>query len=113
MIWRPEIGLENTGELSIVKIAIYGGEFAGRDFRNHLRLCMSHLNFTLCLVDPEVWMRPNIRSYGQCQYEFALLCADDVLAVGKNTEKVLKELGKYFELTQTLIGMMGLVRFIS
>ena len=38
-----EFGAENFGKKAIVRRALYGMKSAGRDFRNHLRDCMSHL----------------------------------------------------------------------
>ena len=37
MICGPEFGLENIGKVALIQIALYGGKFSGRDFRNHLR----------------------------------------------------------------------------
>ena len=49
--------------------ALYGGKAAGRDFRNHLRSCMRHLNFESCPADPDVWMIPAKKSDGSTYYE--------------------------------------------
>ena len=51
-----EFGLEHVGKVALIHRALYGGKTAGRDFRNHLRSCMWHLNFTSCPADPDVWM---------------------------------------------------------
>jgi hypothetical protein len=58
IVCGPEFGLENKGKTALVTRALYGGKSAGKDFRNHLWSCMQHLNFKLCLTDPDVWMRP-------------------------------------------------------
>ena len=42
---------------------------------------MEHLDFTACLADPDVWMRPAIKSNGQEYYEYVLLYTDDDLVV--------------------------------
>ena len=105
IICGPEFGLENVGKRAIIRRALYGGKAAGRDFRNHLRSCMSHLNFKPCLADPDVWMRPAIKSDGNEYYEYVLLYTDDALVVSENAESILRdELGKYFELKQESIG---------
>jgi hypothetical protein len=52
----PEFGLENAGKNALIHRALCGGKAAGRDFRNNLRACMPHLDFTPCLADPDVWM---------------------------------------------------------
>ena len=58
IICGPEFGLKNVGKIALVHQALYGGKTAGKYFRNHLRSCMHHLNFTSCPADPDVWMRP-------------------------------------------------------
>ena len=89
IICGTEFGLENVGKRALIRRALYGGKSAGRDFRNHLRECMLHLDFQPCLADPDVWMRPAKKSDGTECYEYVLLYTDDVLVVSENGEKVL------------------------
>jgi hypothetical protein len=72
-------GIENVGRVALIYRALYGGKFAGKDFRNHLRSCMRHLNFVSCPADPDVWMWPAKRSDGSDYYEYILLYTDDCL----------------------------------
>ena len=66
---------------------------------------MRHIGFSSCLADPDVWFRPAIKSDGTPYYEYILLYTDDVLSIGQNDEKVLRqEIGKYFELKEESIG---------
>ena len=58
VIYGPKFGLENVGKVALIHWALYGGKSAGKDFRNHLRSCMRHLDFVSCPADPDVWMRP-------------------------------------------------------
>ena len=82
-----------------------GRQQVGRDFRNHLPLCMEFLNFKSCLADPDVWMRPAIKSDGNTYYEYILLYVDDTLVVSKNAESILRnELGRYFHIKEESIG---------
>ncbi|CAJ1963375.1 unnamed protein product, partial [Cylindrotheca closterium] len=105
IICGPEFGLENVGKVALIHRALYGGKTAGRDFRNHLRACMHHLDFLSCPADPDVWMRPAMKDDGSEYWEYVLLCTDDALCVSMNPERVLrKELGKYFELKEESIG---------
>ena len=105
IICGPEFGLENVGRVALIHRALYGGKTAGRDFRNHLRGCMRHLNFTSCPADPDVWMRPAIKSDGTEYYEYVLLYTDDALVVSENGERILRdEIGKYFKLKEESIG---------
>ena len=43
IICGTEFRLENVANKVFVRRKIYGGKAAGRDFRNNLRECMSHL----------------------------------------------------------------------
>ena len=62
---------------------------------------MTHLNFKLCLADPDVQMRLAIKSDGNEYYEYILLYADAALVVSENVESILRnEIGKYFELKE-------------
>ena len=89
----------------LIHRALYGGKAAGRDFRNHLCSCMEFLNFKSCLADPDVWMRPVIKSNGNTYYEYILLYVDNALMVSENAESILcNELGRYFHLKEESIG---------
>ena len=104
IICGPEFGVENIGRMALIH-ALYGGKAAGRDFRNHLCSCMEFLNFKSCLADPDVWMRPVIKSNGNTYYEYILLYVDDALVVSENAESILQnELRRYFPLKEESIG---------
>jgi hypothetical protein len=105
IVCGPEFGIENVGKTALIWRAIYGGETAGRDFRNHLRSCMRHLDFVSCPANPDVWMRPAKRSDGSDYYEYILLYTDDLLVLSENAEQVLRnDLGRYFTLKEASIG---------
>ena len=105
IICGPEFGLENVGKVALIHRALYGGKTAGSDFRNHLRSCMRHLDFTSCLADPDVWMRPAKKADGSTYYEYILLYVDDCLVVSENAKSVLTDnLGRYFDLKKDSIG---------
>jgi hypothetical protein len=105
IVCGPEFGLENVGKVALIHRALYGGKSAGRDFRNHLRSCMRHLDFVSCPADPDVWMRPALKSDGTEYYEYLLLYTDDALCVSENAETTLRQqLGRYFPLKEGSIG---------
>ena len=105
IICGPEFGMENVGKVAIMHRAVYGGKTSRRDFRSHLRSCMHFINFTSCPADPDVWMRPAIKSDGSKCYDYVLLYVDDALVVSENAESILRnELGRYFELKEESIG---------
>jgi hypothetical protein len=105
IICGPEFGLENVGKVSLIQRALYGGKAAGKDFRNHLRSCMRHLNFKSCPADPDVWMRPAMKADVSDYYEYILLYTDDAILISENAVDILRnKLGKYFELKPSSIG---------
>ena len=66
---------------------------------------MSHLGFTPCRADPDVWMRPALKADGSEYWEYVLIYTDDTLVVSENGETLLRtEIGKYFELKEESIG---------
>ena len=66
---------------------------------------MHFLHFKSCPADPDVWMRPAMKSDGTTYYEYVLLYIDDCLAISENAEKILRtEIGRYFELKEASIG---------
>ena len=101
----PEFGLENVGKVALVHGALCGGKSAGKDFRNHLRSCMHFLHFQSCPADPDVWMRPALKSDGSTCCECVLICTDDALVISENAEKILRtEIGRHFKLKEESIG---------
>ena len=105
IICGPEFGLENVGKVALIHRALYGGKTAGRDYRNHLRSCMLHLDFRSCPADPDVWLRPAKTHSGAEYYEYILLYTDDALVISHQAETTLREgVGRYFELKEESIG---------
>ena len=57
---------------------------------------MQFIYFTSCPADPDVWMRPAIKSDGSKCYDYILLYVDDTLIVRENAESFLRNpLGRY------------------
>ena len=91
IVCGPEFGMENVGRIALIRRALYGGKTAGRNLRNHLRACMSHLGFESCKADPDVWMRPAVKADSSEYYEYVLLYVDDSLCISERAEHVLRE----------------------
>ena len=105
VICGAEFGVENVGKVALIRRALYGGKSSGADFWRHLRTCMTHLNFTSCKADPEVWMREAQKDDGTPYWEYVLLYVDDCLCISMDGERVLRnEIGKYFLLKEKSIG---------
>ena len=99
-----EFGIENVGKVVLIHCALYGGKSAGKDFRNHLRSCMHHLQFATCPADSDVWMWPVQKSDSSPCYEYILLYMDNTLVVSERAEEILQnEIGWYFELKEESI----------
>ena len=100
----PEFGSEEQGRIAIVVQALYGTKSSGRDFRNHLRDCMEHMQYRSCLGDPDVWLREAVMDDGTKYYEYVLLYVDDTLYLSEHPKEALLELNKYFGLKKTKKG---------
>ena len=87
IICGEEFGLENVGKVVSIYWALYGGKKSGSDFRNHLRSCMRHIDFTSCLEDPDVWMIPAKNTDGTSYYEYILLYTNDALVISQHAEE--------------------------
>ena len=90
VICGPEFGLENVGKVALIWCALYGGKSTGRDFRNHLQVCMCHLGCVSCPADPNVWMQTTIKSDGGEYWESILLHMDDSLVCQKSRTYIAK-----------------------
>ena len=73
IICGEEFGIENVGKRVIITRALYGGKCAGRDFWNHLRRCMKHLEFELSIADPDILHRLSKHADGRNYYKYVLL----------------------------------------
>ena len=100
----PEFGQQFEGRYARIVRALYGLKSSGAAFRNHLRDCMSHLKYTSCSADPDVWLRPAVHNDGSTYYEYLLLYVDDVLAISKHPRSCLEEINQYFPLKPGSIG---------
>ena len=63
------------------------------------------LNFKPCKADPDLWLQPALKDDGTPYYEYVLLYVDDILAIGLEPKKFIKdELGKLFTIKEKSIG---------
>ena len=99
----PEFGSKESCKMLIVR-TLYGTATTGRDFRNRLRECMNHSQYDFCAADLDVWMQKVRRDDGAKYYEYLLLYTDDCICISKPAEEALREIGKYFSLTEKSIG---------
>ena len=52
IICGPKFKIEYGGHVALIHRALYGGKSAGKDFWNHLRSCMHHLNLKSSPANP-------------------------------------------------------------
>ena len=66
---------------------------------------MEHLGFIASLANPDVWMRPEIKSNVQERYECVLLHTDDDLVVSDEVEDIVRnQIGKHFVVKKQSVG---------
>jgi len=66
---------------------------------------MQHLDYISCPADPDLWMRPSMKSDDSTYYSYILLYVDDVLVIDEDPEVILRsQLGQYFPLKEDSIG---------
>ena len=99
-IWTragPEFGSE-AGTIFIVKKALYGLKSAGAAFRALLAETLYDMGFNPTRADPDVWIRPAVKSDGFKYYELVLCYVDDVLAMAADPRAILSGLQSVFKL---------------
>jgi hypothetical protein len=60
----PDFGPEDEGKFAVIVRAQYGLKSSGAAWRAHLAERMVDIGFTSCLADPDVWLRPAVKSDG-------------------------------------------------
>ena len=73
----------------IVKMALYGLKSSGAAFRAKLAGVLHDLSYVPSKSDPDVWIRPAVRTYGSEYYEMALCYVDDVLVIAAEPIKTM------------------------
>jgi hypothetical protein len=105
VICGEEFGLENVGKRALIRRALYGGKSAGSDYWKHVRLAMEEMGFVSCPADPDLWIRPGVKSNGEKIWEYVLLYTDDILAIMQEPEAFLRtEFASRFALKPQSIG---------
>ena len=54
----------------------------------------------MCRADNDVWMRPAVKADGSKIWEYILVYSDDLLCVGINPEKILRQIGQTYKLKE-------------
>jgi hypothetical protein len=100
-IWTkggPEFGSE-AGTIFLVKKALYGRKSAGAAFRSLLADTLMDTGYRPTKADPDVWLRPAVKSNGFENCELVLCYVDDILAISHDPKKTtLQALTSVFKL---------------
>jgi hypothetical protein len=94
-ICGPEFGLEDEGKFAVIVRAQYGLKSSGAAWRAHLAEHMVDIGFT---SDPDVWLRPAVKSDGTEYYEYVLIYTDDILAINQKPQEILDAVDQAFKL---------------
>ena len=97
IIAGPEFGSEK-GKTMIVVRALYGLKSSGAAFRAFLAEKLHDIGFKPSLADPDVWMRPAMKSNGFKYWELILCYVDDLLCIHENPTIALTQIQEDFKL---------------
>ena len=99
-IWTvagPEFG-SDAGKKMIVVRALYSLKTSGAAFRAFLAETLYDIGYKPSMADPDVWMRPAIKSDGFTYWEYVLCYVDDVLCISHNPISTMKGIQSKFKL---------------
>ena len=96
---------EYQGKKALIRLALYGGESAGRDCWLHLQSCMEYLRFSPCKTEADIWMKKTKGADNTDYWEYVLLYVDDCLCILVDPELFIREdIEKYFLMKEASIG---------
>ena len=99
-IWTragPEFGSEE-GTIMIVNMALYGFKSSGAEFRAKLAGVLHDIGYTPSKADPDVWIRPAVKTDGAEYYEMVICYIDDVLAISDMPMRTMDGIRSLFKL---------------
>jgi Reverse transcriptase (RNA-dependent DNA polymerase) len=101
----PEFGPENIGRVALIVKALYGLKTSAYAWREHLSKTLEgSLDFSHCLADNDVWMRPGEKLDGTKYYQLILVHTDDLLVVAEKPIDILTNLDQHYILKKGSIG---------
>ena len=71
-------------------MALYGLKSSGAEFGAKLAGVLHNLNYIPTMADPDVWIKPAVKSNGSQCYEMVLCYVDDVLAISQNLMETIE-----------------------
>ena len=70
--------------------ALYGLKSASALFRSFMAKKIDKISFKSCVVDPDVFIRPEVRYYRTEYHKYILMYVDDILAILVDATSILK-----------------------
>ena len=98
-IWTragPEFG-SDQGCIMIIVRALYGLKTSGAAFRSLLADRLYEIGYKPTRGDPDVWIRPAVKSDGFEYYEMVLVYVDDIFAISHLPTKTLEQIQEEFK----------------
>jgi len=93
-----EFGQAYHGRFAIITPALYGLKSSGVAWRNTLAGTLGDLGFKATLVDPDVWIRPGVKSNGQHYYEYIFVYVDDLLVLSEHPNCIIQGIGQSYQI---------------
>jgi hypothetical protein len=92
----PEFG-PDEGKTFIIRKALYGLKSASAAFRAYLAEKLEEIGFRSTTADPDVWLRAAVDVDGTEYYSYVLAYVDDILAIDKDPDAIMKQIGERFK----------------
>jgi hypothetical protein len=99
----------NAGKRAIIVGALYVLKLAGAAHLNHFAICMTKMNYKLCLADPDIWYHHAVREVdGFDYYKYILIYMDDILllwCMPNDPKEAMHKIDNYFPMKEGSIGL--------
>ena len=92
----PEFG-NDEGKVYIVVRALYGMKSASASFRSFMAEKLDNIGFRTSIADPDVWIRPAVKSSGEEYYEYILMYVDDILVISVSAMEILQDMQSHIK----------------
>jgi hypothetical protein len=99
-----EFGQNMVGKTAVICKALYGLKSSGAAWRAHLAATLHDLQYRSSLADPDVWLRPNVKTNGDLYYEYVIVYVDDILVVAEHPQCTMGCLAKLYRLKEGSVG---------
>jgi hypothetical protein len=99
-----EFGQNMVGKTAVICKALYGLKSSGAAWRAHLAATLYDLQYPSSLADPDVWLRPNVKTTGDTYYEYVIVYVDDILVIAEHPKRTMNFLAKLYRLKEGSVG---------